>query len=432
MSTAARRQVRSAVVVSAVDPYPADSGKSVVLTGFLRHLRDRLGPENVHYIHVGGRPVADLTPFEGVTVHEVGGPRAAERIRAVVVEAGLRRRSLQETFLSSPHVAGCVRRVLAGLDADLEIVDTVRMLQHVGPPPARGRRVLYLDDLFSVRYRRMLDVIDSGVDVSGFDPLGQFGRNIPAPLRGLTRVPVTRRMLLQLESRRVARSEREAATEAELSILLNEDEAAGLRRQTGGDVAVLPPWVPQRPASAHEWDGRPEYVFMGLLSLPHNHDGVMWFLRHGLSRLLARRPDARLHIIGRDASEELLAEAARHGDHVVVHGYVEDLDEALMTRCALVNPLRFGSGVKIKTLDSLARGIPIVATAFGIEGITTTSVPGVRLVADAAEAGQALAELADPQVRARESQGAREFYDARFAEPAIRRAYDEAFGTAAS
>lgn len=420
--------VRRAVIVSAVDPYPSDSGKSVVLAGFLRHLRARLGAPNVHYVHIGAEPIDDLAPFEGVVVHEAGGARGREKLAGLFVEAGLRRRSLQEAFLASPTVAARVQGMLAALDADLEIVDTVRLLQHVGPP-GRGRRVLYLDDLFSVRYRRMLDVIASGVDVSGFDPLGQFARNVPGPLRGLTRRPASRKVLLQLESRRVARAEHAAARAAEVSLLLNDDEAADLRRETGGDVRVVPPWVPQRPAGEHVWDGRPEYVFMGLLSLPHNHDGLMWFLRYGMPELVSRRPDAKLHIIGRDGSAELLEAARGHGDRVVVHGYVPDLDEALMTRCALVNPLRFGSGVKIKTLDSLARGIPTVATAFGAEGITTSSVPGLRIVADAAEAGRALAELADPAVRQAESAGAREFYRARFADDVVMAAYDDVFGT---
>lgn len=418
---------RRVALVSAVDPYPADSGKSVVLAGFLRYFRERLGAQNVHYIHVGS-PIDDLPPFEGVHVHEAGRPSSGDKIRAVATEAGLRRRSLQETFMASPAVAATVQRLLSQIGADLEVVDTVRMLQHVGPEPRNGRRVLYLDDLFSVRYRRMLDMLASGGAESSFDPLGQFAANIPARLRGLTRHPASRNALLKLEAGRIARAERDAARNSSCSLLLNDDEAAQLRAQTGADVRVVPPWVPRRPESSHVWNGRPEFVFAGLLSLPHNHDGLVWFLREGMPQLLAERPDARLHVVGRGASPALTAEAARFGDRVVVHGFVPDLDEAMMTRCALVNTLQFGSGVKIKTLDALARGLPIVATSCGAEGITTRSVPGLTIVKSAREAGSVLAGLSDAGERARQAEGAREFYRAKFSDEVVLAAYDEVFG----
>ncbi|WP_168581696.1 glycosyltransferase [Gephyromycinifex aptenodytis] len=419
-----------AVIVSAVNPYPPDSGKAVVLAGFLRHLRTRLGASNVHYVHLGPA-ITDLEPFKGVQVHEVGTATGPEKLKAIALEAGLKRRSLQETFMASPSVAERVQTILTQIDADVEIIDTIRLLQHVGEPPARGRRVLYLDDLFSVRYRRMLRTIGEGGTSSSFDPLGQFAGNVPRPLRGLTRQPWSRNALLALESRRIARAENAAARHSSLSLLLNDEEAAGLRARTGADVRVIPPWVPQRPVAQYTWDGRPEYVFVGLLAMPHNHDGLVWFLQEGMPALLQARPDARLHVVGRDAPESMLAAAAPYGDHVVIHGYVDDLDEAVMTRAALVNPLRFGSGVKIKSLDALARGVPIVATPYGVEGIATSSEPGLIIVNDAAAAGRALAELADPVQREKHAAGARELYLTRFADDVVMEAYDSVFGTSA-
>lgn len=422
---------RRAVIISAVNPYPPDNGKSTVLAGFLRHLRMRMGPENVHYVHIG-RTIEDLAPFEGVQVHEAGRPTRLEKLSAMALEAGIRSRSLQEAFMASKSVARRVHRLLARIGADVEIVDTIRLLQHVGEQPAQGRRVLYLDDLFSVRYRRMLATIEAGGADSSFDPLGQFASNVPAPLRGLTKKPLSRNALLSLESRRVRRSEDAAAVGSTMSLLLNDEEAAGLRERSGADVRVIPPWVPQRPAGQHVWDGRPEYVFIGLLTIPHNHDGLIWFLHEGMPELLKAQPEARLHIVGRDAPASLLRSAAAFDGRVVVHGYVDDLDKAMMTRAAMVNPLRFGSGVKIKTLDALARGVPTVATRFGAEGIATRSEPGLIIVDDAAQAGQALARLADPAARERHAQGARRLYRRRFADDVVMEAYDAVFGTSAS
>lgn len=424
--------VTSVAVVSAVAPYPPDSGKAMVIAGFLRHLRSRLPAEDIHYLHVGA-PLRRTAEFEGVQVHEMGRPSRTDQLVGLVRGVLLRRQSLQEAFLGSPRVAATVQQTLVDLDPDLEIIDTVRMEQHVAGRRFRGRRVLYLDDLFSVRYTRMLEVLrDKRIDTD-FDPLGQFSHNVPSRLHWLTRAPLTREALLRFERGRVARSERRAARANPTSVLLNAEEARHLRAETGAAVVAVPPSIPGLDETSHQpdrWDGRPEFAFVGLLSLAHNHDGLGWFLREGMDELLALQPDARLHVIGRDADESLLADAARHGDRVVAHGFVPDLDEALSRMCALVNPLRFGSGIKIKTLDGLARGLPVVSTPVAAEGIATQSRPGLTVVPDAVEAARALAALVDPAVRSREAQGAHALYAERYADPVVAAAYDEVFGTA--
>lgn len=421
--------VRSVAVVSAVAPYPSDSGKSMVIAGFLRHLRSRVPADQIHYLHVGS-PLRSHDGFEGVQVHEMGRPSRLDQVRSLVRRVALSRASLQEAFLASPRVRSHVQQTLTDVDADLEIVDTVRMAQHVQRQRGRGRRVLYLDDLFSVRYSRMLEVLhDEDVDAD-FDPLGQFSSNVPQALHGLTQLPLTRRLLLRFERRRVRLSELRAAREHEVSVLLNEQEATDLSRETGARVVSVPPSIPRLAEVADNpdlWQGDPSFVFVGLLSLAHNHDGLVWFLQEGMPELLARRPDAVLHVVGRDASESLLHEAARYGSSVVVHGYVADLDDLLARSCALVNPLRFGSGIKIKTLDALARGLPVVCTPVAAEGIVPGSVPGVRVVADAREAAAALVELVDPEHRAAEAEGARRLYAERFSDPVVGEIYDEVF-----
>lgn len=422
-----RHGIGSAAIISAVNPYPIDSGKSAVMAGLLEHLGRRLPAGGVHYLHVG-TPIADTSQFGDIVIHEMGAPSRADQLRSLVGDAGMRGRSLQEAFLASRIVTARVAGTLAELAPDLEIIDTLRMQQHVAQTAPRGRRILYVDDLFSVRYERMLAHIASGTEESGFDPLGQFGSHLPAAVRGLTQNPHVRKRLLETEARRIRRSEIRAAQASSLSLLLNDREADLLRELSGAQVEVIPPWLPSA-SSVQAWDGRPEFVFMGLLSLPHNHDGLTYFLQEGLPELLRLVPEARLHIVGRGASERLKDEVALHGDSVIMHGYVPDLDALIGPRCALVNVLRFGSGVKIKVLESLARGLPVVATPVGVEGVTERSRPGICVVHDAREAAQAMARLCAGGTHADEAAGALDIYRAQFSEDVVRRRYDEILGT---
>jgi glycosyltransferase involved in cell wall biosynthesis len=371
----------------------------------------------------------DHSAFGDIVVHEMGQPSRVDRLRGVLRTVRRGGPSLQEAFLESPTVSARIQQELASLDVDLEVIDTVRMIQHVRSVRPRGRRILYLDDLFSVRYRRMLELSPTEAAQTDFDPLGQFADHVPGPLRRLTTIDWSRRRLLSLEAARIGSSEIRAAKESTLSLLLNPHEAAALRRATGARVESIPPSVPALGGTARPWHGRPEYVFVGLLSVAHNHDGLTWFLRSGMPKLLRYQPDAVLHVLGRGASPVLRAAAEPYGDHVRIHGYVADLDDAIGDACALVNTLRFGSGVKIKTLEALSRGIPVVSTWFGAEGIASRTRPGLTVVNDAAAAGLALARLADPDVRGPESAGALALFESRFSAPVVAPAYDAVFGT---
>ena len=419
--------VRSIVLLSAATPYPRDSGKSVVLAGILDHFRRSLPETQIHYLHVG-EPLEDTADFGDIVVHELGRRRPHELLANLVVGLPFKGLSLQEAFTASRSVQARLRTLLATLDADLEIIDTIRMSQLTEEIPHRGRRVLYLDDLFSERYRRMLAVLDDDDAGSHFDPLGQFTVHVPGPLRGLTQRRHFRRGLLFMERVLVARREVRAARGVELSLLLNRGEVATLQDRSGAAVMAIPPLITPPARSETTWSGRPEFCFVGMLSIAHNDDGLSWFLRDGMPELLRAHPDAVLHVIGRGASPHVVELAEVHGDSVRLHGYVEDLDALVGSCCAMVNVLRFGSGVKIKVLDALARGLPVVTTDVGAEGIGESS-PGLLITGSAAEAGLELARLTDPEARAVAARDAARIYAERYAPDVVHAAYDAAFGT---
>jgi len=172
-----RNGAHRALVVSAVNPYPTDAGKKVVLAGLLAHLADRLGPDNVHYGLVG-RP-EDAPGTFPVRLHPLRRPSTREQLRSVVTRVPTGRSSLQEALLRGQAVAAGVRAVVDEVDPDLVVLDTVRFAQYLPEVPARpGRRVVcYLDDLFSERYAGMLAARRRFADVR-IEPLGPDFRRL--------------------------------------------------------------------------------------------------------------------------------------------------------------------------------------------------------------------------------------------------------------
>jgi len=421
---------RSVALVSAVAPYPKDSGKRVVLAGLLEYWVERLGPDSVHYVLVADprTPTPDLP----VRVHRIGRPTAQEQLRSLAwrtVATG--RHAIQESMLYSPRVRAELSATLAAVDADLEVYDTVRMSQYtrdIEPRPGQ-RRVVYLDDLFSVRYGRMRELLRRRADVD-LDPLGEFRAHVPAPLARLVGNRAVQRLVLATEQRLVARREVEAAREFAAALLVSPVETRVLaERVPGANAQTLPPVV-EGSAARRVYDGRPDFVLLGLLSLPHNHDAAMTFLTRTMPEVVRRMPDARVHIVGRGATPQLLAAAARFPRHVVVEGFVPDLDRLLSSACALLAPLRVGSGIKIKVIEALSRGLPVLGTPCGTEGIAGGAHHGVIVEPDLDRHAEIMAALTNPVCNARLSSAARRHFAGTYAREAAFRRYDEVFGRA--
>ncbi|OLO99696.1 glycosyl transferase family 1 [Mycolicibacterium porcinum] len=415
----------SVTLVSAVDPYPTDAGKKVVLAGFLEYFRERVGPQDVHYLLVGGQPQPDFP----VTLHPLPKPSRIATLAAAAGRVPTGRASLQECLLYSPEIGRAVQAMLERIGPDLEIYDTIRMAQYADDAH-QDRQLCYLDDLFSERYAAMLAAADRYPDVT-IRPLGNFAAHVPGPLRPLADAKLPQQALLRMEAALVRRSEDRAALRFRRNLLVNEGEATRLTARVAdrgsADVMAVPPLVKPPEYRERHYGGEPVFVFVGLLSLPHNEDGVRSFLADVWPAVLVQMPKARLRIIGRDCSQELAETVDRIGDSVTLEGYVDDLTEVLSSAAGLINHLRFGSGIKLKVIEALGRGLPVISTTVGADGFASGPEHGLLIADEAVHFVEAMAELTDPRRNREISDGARGQFDVTFARDAVFACYDKAF-----
>jgi glycosyltransferase involved in cell wall biosynthesis len=108
-------------------------------------------------------------------------------------------------------------------------------------------------------------------------------------------------------------------------------------------------------------------IFVGnFRSNPSNADAVTYFCREILPLIRRRIPDATLAIVGNMPPDEVKALA---NDHIVVTGYVPETAPYLDGSKVLVCPLRYGAGLKGKIGEAMARGLPVVTTSIGTQGM---------------------------------------------------------------
>lgn len=423
--TTASATVRSAVLVTSTELEPRTFGKQVVLGGLLDHLVERLGRDAVHVVQIGrvdpGRP--DV-PYRR---HVLALPSATEQAGSVLGRVVLRRRSsLQEAALWSRPLRRHLAALLADLGADLEIWDTMRVGQYALELPRR-RRMLYADDLFSKRYATMLQQLRTDPSTGG-SPLGEFAKLLPGPARRTADLRVVRQLLLNAEQRLTARSEEASPAAFDTTLLVNPAETTELIRRSGSEhVRTLPPMLDVRTGRTRRYIGEPSFVFLGGLDFPPNREGLRWFLTHCREPVLDALPDFRLLLVGRGTDRDL-PEREPWGEHVQALGWVDDLDEVLGRSAALLSPLWTGSGLKIKVLESLARGLPVVGTPMGVLGLDVAAQDGCLVAATPAGLAAALAQAADPAANAQLSAGASRCWSTRYAPEVLRGVYDDVLG----
>jgi polysaccharide biosynthesis protein PslH len=118
--------------------------------------------------------------------------------------------------------------------------------------------------------------------------------------------------------------------------------------------------------------GRHRLIFIGAMDNLANIDAVCFFSNEVLPEIQKLYPDTTFDIVGSHPVPEVLALDKKPGVNVI--GRVPSMVEYLHKSTICVVPMRTGFGIKNKTLEAMAAGVPIVASDRGLEGLTVDGV----------------------------------------------------------
>jgi len=111
----------------------------------------------------------------------------------------------------------------------------------------------------------------------------------------------------------------------------------------------------------------PSLIFRGIMDFLPNVDAVVYFYNVIFPLIKKRIPEIKFYIVGKNPTKEILKFSKDNS--VIVTGYVEDIRPYLAKSTVNVCPMRIGSGIKNKILESMAMGVPSVATSIACAGI---------------------------------------------------------------
>lgn len=160
------------------------------------------------------------------------------------------------------------------------------------------------------------------------------------------------------------KKELEALKKCDLVTILNDkDKKILLESGIGKDVLF-------QMCSYHKYYSDAQYIpetnlllFYGAMSRKENYKSAIWFIQNVMPKLADKY---KLIIVGSNPNEEL---KKYQSDRVEIKGYVEEVKPYFEKCLCLIAPLILGAGIKIKVLEALSAGLPVITNEIGAEGI---------------------------------------------------------------
>jgi glycosyltransferase involved in cell wall biosynthesis len=163
-----------------------------------------------------------------------------------------------------------------------------------------------------------------------------------------------------------------------------------LREKWPGKSVQLVSNIVDVPGSKTPFALRRDYLFIGGFQHRPNTDAILFFVRKIYPLVSEHLGDAKFYIIGGQPPPEIVALAT---ERIIVAGLQRDVRPFFDSVRLSIAPLRFGAGVKGKINQSMAFGVPVVATSLAIEGMELTDYEDILVADEPKDFARALIEL---------------------------------------
>ncbi|PLX00723.1 MAG: hypothetical protein C0594_15345 [Marinilabiliales bacterium] len=136
-------------------------------------------------------------------------------------------------------------------------------------------------------------------------------------------------------------------------------------------VMVCPTGIEPNKYNIRHTQKKASLFHLGSLDWEPNLEGLLWFINKVFPLIIDKFPNTEFHIAGRNAPKSFIHSIQKKG--IVFHGEIDDAQKFINDHSIMIVPLFSGSGMRIKIIEGMAMGKPIVTSSVGAEGIPCSS-----------------------------------------------------------
>jgi glycosyltransferase involved in cell wall biosynthesis len=185
-------------------------------------------------------------------------------------------------------------------------------------------------------------------------------------------------------ARRIKHFESAAMNQYDLLVPITKRDCEQFNRMGNIRPALVCPsgfeWEPADRRITANWNY--SLFFLGSLDWIPNQEGILWFISNVFNSIHKLHPDLMLYIAGRNAPKWFNQKISLPG--IVFCGEIPDVREFILSKGIMVAPYFSGSGMRVKIIEAMAFGKPVITTLIGAEGLDVKHEENI-IIADSAE-----------------------------------------------
>lgn len=295
----------------------------------------------------------NISEYSGINTH------ITTKLTHSFFNAFSKKKPLQYSLFYSNKNKAELKQILLEKSYDFIIVDMIRLAplySFLNKYKKSAKLILDLDDIISKRYQ----VISGNV-------LGSFA-NENKKLDKILEQKLVRKLVLNTEYKKLYNSEIYYSKLYDISILVNPYETEELNKNIGKNKAYnLSPFVKKEELVKKEYKTSSIFslFFLGSLKMEQNRASFENIVANILPKISI---PYKFYVVGKNKQSDI-DKYLLINKNIEFTGYIENLNDFLLTMDIMISPIAFGTGVKTKILSAMGHGIPVITNDCGAYGI---------------------------------------------------------------
>lgn len=345
-------------------PYPPNSGRKNVMYNYCKYLNEKFNMEIINASFLEDEDDIRLKPKFISKVYKLNNISNKTKIKNLFFNTLIKKEwPMQVSLFYDLSVNSRIKEIIEVEKPDILMCDMVRTAEYIKDLDIK--KILDLDDLISIRYKRQLKI-----DMKYVNPYGAYLYRLPKLIQKCLSFNVVKRFILKNEVDLLEKYEVKISKTFDSVIFVSEKEANTFNSRIKSNKSLSVPLGVDIDYFSKYRDIIKEensISFLGAMNVAHNETAVVNFCEKILPQIIKKIPNVKFYIVGGGVTDKVLN---LQNKNVIVVGKVDDVRKYISKTKVFVCPLLFGSGIKTKNLEAMAMGVPVVTNSIGAESIS--------------------------------------------------------------